>query len=119
GGVIAERSTGGALETPRQLRRPTRAEPRGFDIVHRTVYRYAKPVERSTHLLRLSPVHDQLQRVLAHALTVSVPAQSRDYEDVFGNRVRRIECETPFSEMIIEARTQVEVLDIDPLGFGP
>src|SRR5262245_48183112 len=86
GAVIAERSTGGPLETPRQLRRPTRAEPRGFDIVHRTVYRYAKPVERSTHLLRLSPVHDQLQRVLAHELTVSVPAQSRDYEDVFGNR---------------------------------
>jgi transglutaminase-like putative cysteine protease/predicted glutamine amidotransferase len=119
GAVIAERSGGGPIETPRQLRRPTRADPHTFDVVHRTVYRYTQPVERSTHLLRISPVNDVLQKVLSHELTVSVPGQSRDYEDVFGNRVRRIECDTPFSEMIIEARSRVEVLDGDPLGFGP
>jgi transglutaminase-like putative cysteine protease len=43
----------------------------------------------------------------------------REYEDVFGNRVRRYEIDTPFDEMVIEARSVVEVLDVDPLGFGP
>jgi transglutaminase-like putative cysteine protease/predicted glutamine amidotransferase len=119
GAIIAERSTGGALETPRTRWQPARAEPRTFDVVHRTVYKYEKPVERSTHLLRLTPVHDRMQAVRSHELTISVPYQGRDYEDVFGNRVRRIEIESPFSEMVIESRSVVEVLDVDPLGFGP
>lgn len=119
GAVIAERSTGGALETPRQRWRPAKAEPKTFDVVHRTVYKYARHVEHSTHILRLTPVHDRLQNVIASELTVSVPAHSRDYEDVFGNRVRRLFIESPFDEMVIEARSVVEVLDVDPLGFGP
>jgi len=46
-------------------------------------------------------------------------SQSRDYEDVFGNRVRRLSIDTQFEEMVIEARSVVEVLDVDPIGFGP
>jgi transglutaminase-like putative cysteine protease/predicted glutamine amidotransferase len=118
GAVIAERSSGGSIESPRP-RLPKKAEPRRFDIVHRTVYRYTKPIERSQHVLRLTPIHDRLQNVLSHELSVSVSAVSRDYEDVFGNRVRRLIVESPFTEMIIEARSVVEVLDVDPLGFGP
>lgn len=119
GAVVTERSTGGALDSPRELRRPKRVEPKTFAVTHRTLYKYAKPVERSTHVLRLTPVHDRLQSVRSHELVVSVPSQGRDYEDVFGNRVRRIAIDTPFSEMMIESRSVVEVLDIDPLGFGP
>ncbi|NVB77714.1 MAG: hypothetical protein HOV81_04905 [Kofleriaceae bacterium] len=119
GAVIAERSTGGAMDTPRSHRVPARAEPRVFDIVHRTVYRYAQPIERSQHVLRLTPVHDRLQTVRTHTLDVSVSAGARDYEDVFGNRVRRLLVESPFTEMVIEAKSTVEVLDTDPLGFGP
>ncbi len=119
GAVIMERSTGGNLESPRERRRPSRAEPKKFDVTHRTVYKYAKPVERSTHVLRLAPMHDRLQNVVAHELNVSVPSQFRDYEDVFGNRVRRMAIETEFSEMVIESKSVVEVLDVDPLGFGP
>ncbi|MDB4960740.1 MAG: hypothetical protein JWP01_739 [Myxococcales bacterium] len=119
GAVIHERSTGGPLDTPRERWRPARSETRVFDVVHRTTYRYEKAVERSTHLLRLTPVHDHLQNVRATKLTISVPTQSRDYEDVFGNRVRRLAIETPFSEMVIESRSTVEVLDVDPLGYEP
>jgi transglutaminase-like putative cysteine protease/predicted glutamine amidotransferase len=118
GAVIAERSSGGAVESPRP-RLPRKAEPRVFDIVHRTVYRYAQPIERSQHVLRLTPIHDRLQNVRSHNLSISVAAVNRDYEDVFGNRVRRLTVESPFTEMIIEARSVVEVLDVDPLGFGP
>jgi len=119
GAVVTERSTGGELDTPRELRRPKRAESRTYAVSHRTTYKYSKSVERSTHLLRLAPIHDRLQNVLSHELTISVPTQGREYEDVFGNRVRRVAIETPFSEMVIESKSIVEVLDVDPLGFGP
>jgi transglutaminase-like putative cysteine protease/predicted glutamine amidotransferase len=119
GAIIAEKSTGGPLETPARNRLPAKVEPRVYDITHRTVYRYAQPIERSQHVLRLTPYHDRLQTVRSHQLSVSVSAASRDYEDVFGNRVRRLIVESPFTELIIEAKSVVEVLDTDPLGFGP
>jgi transglutaminase-like putative cysteine protease/predicted glutamine amidotransferase len=126
GAVIASRS-GGVPTTSEQLapvavhtiQRPHRAETRVYDVVHRTVYRYDTAIERSQHVLRLTPIHDHLQTVRAHQLAVSVPGHSRDYEDVFGNRVRRLQIETPFTEMVIESKSTVEVLDVDPLGFGP
>jgi transglutaminase-like putative cysteine protease len=103
----------------RSIARPPRAEPRRFRVLHRTVYRYARPVEKSMHVLRLTPMHDRLQTVISNEVKVSVDGQSRDYEDVFGNRVRRLAIETPFSEMTVEARSEVELLDIDPLSYNP
>lgn len=120
GAIISELGSSGAIATARERRRPARMERQLLDVVHRTVYKYEKAVERSLHVLRLVPVHDRMQSLLSSELTVSVPsAQSRDYEDVFGNRVRRIAIDTPFDEMVIEAKSVVEVLDVDPLGFGP
>ena len=119
GAVISERSTGGVLDTPRTRWRPARAEKKRYEVVHRTVYKYAQSVERSTHIFRLTPIHDRLQNVVSHTLDISVPGHGRDYEDVFNNRVHRLSVETPFNEMVIEARSVVEVLDVDPLGFGP
>jgi transglutaminase-like putative cysteine protease/predicted glutamine amidotransferase len=104
---------------PRASIRPERAPVRRYDILHRTVYRYQKPVERSMHLFRLQPVHDQLQTLLASSLQVSVEGKARDYEDVFGNHLRRLVVETPFDEMVVEARSAVEVLDCDPLSYRP
>jgi transglutaminase-like putative cysteine protease len=60
-----------------------------------------------------------MQSLHSHDLTISVPHQRRDYEDVFGNRVRRVEIDSPFSELVIEARSVVEVLDVDPLAAEP
>src|SRR5205807_2927402 len=95
------------------------SEVRRYDVLHRTVYRYARPVERSTHLLRLFPTHDRLQTVHASRITTSVEGGQRDFDDVFGNRVRRLMLDTSFSELVIEARSDVEVLDVDPLDFRP
>jgi len=119
GAVIAERSTGGPLARVSLPRLPAVAQPRTYDVVHRTVYRYAKPIERSQHVFRLTPCHDRMQNVHSHSLSISVTGNTRDYEDVFGNRVRRLVVDSPFTEMIIEAKSTVEVLDTDPLGFGP
>lgn len=98
----------------------TIATPRDLVVYHRTTYKYERPVERSTHHLRLSPAHDRLQRLLSHDVRMSVDGQSCDYDDVFGNRSRRVLLETPYTELTIEARSRVQTLDVDPLGTrGP
>ena len=103
---------------------PRRAEPKQFDVLHRTVYRYEKPVERSTHLLRLLPIHDRLQTVLEHSLVlkhdgVEIEGKQIEFDDVFGNRARRVVIERPFRELLVEARSKVAVLDSEPLQFKP
>jgi transglutaminase-like putative cysteine protease/predicted glutamine amidotransferase len=124
GAVRDERNAGQLLQAPpdgsapsRHLTRPEPAPTRTYDIVHRTVYRYQRRVERSTHLFRLRPFHDQLQAVHAFDLRHSVGGVSRDYEDVFGNQTRRLSVDTPFTELSVEARSTVEVLDTDPLSY--
>jgi transglutaminase-like putative cysteine protease/predicted glutamine amidotransferase len=86
-------------------------------ITHRTSYRYASLVERSTHLLRLFPMHDRLQTLLESEVSVSVDGRSHDFDDVFGNRVRRVVLETPYRELTIVGRSRVQALDTDPLSF--
>ncbi|AGP40407.1 class II glutamine amidotransferase [Sorangium cellulosum] len=103
----------------RPVRRPTHAPIRRFQVVHRTAYQYATAVERSTHLLRLTPAHDRLQALLHNEINLSVEGQQRDYDDVFGNRARRVLLDTPFKELIIESKSRVELLDTDPLSFRP
>ncbi|MFT3697558.1 MAG: class II glutamine amidotransferase [Kofleriaceae bacterium] len=119
GAVIDTRSTGTAINRETMPRLPARAQPRTFDITHRTVYRYDKEIERSQHHFRLTPYHDRTQTLVSHELKISVDGRTRDYEDVFGNRVRRLNVESPFDEMVIEAKSTVATLDVDPLGFGP
>ena len=104
---------------PRRTVRPGRAAVQRYDVVHRTTYRYEKAVERSMHLLRLRPFHDELQAVKAFDLNISVDGSARDYEDVFGNQTRRVVVDTPFTELTVEARSSVEVLDTDPLSYRP
>jgi len=122
--VVAPHS--GTAEAPvpsgaqrRDMPRPAKAEVRRYRVAHQTVYRYREPVERSTHLFRLVPVHDRLQSLLSHELRVSVDGTHRDFEDVFGNRARRMEVDRSFAEMTIVAESRVEVLDTDPLSYRP
>jgi transglutaminase-like putative cysteine protease/predicted glutamine amidotransferase len=98
-------------------RQAAMAKPMDLSIVHRTVYSYATPVERSTHLLRLVPIHDRLQTLVSSDVEVSVQARCRDFDDVFGNRVRRAAIDTPYEELSIVARSRVKLLDTNPLGF--
>ncbi|HEX7625209.1 MAG TPA: class II glutamine amidotransferase, partial [Anaeromyxobacteraceae bacterium] len=110
---------GQGFESRRRRPRPERAEVKRFDISHRTVYQYAQPVEHSTHLFRLQPIHDRLQTVRRSELAISVEGLARDYEDMFGNQTRRYVIESPFTELTIEATSSVEVLDVDPLSYRP
>ncbi len=98
---------------------PSRAEPKRLKIRHRSAYSYNNPIERSSHLMRLEPVQDRLQRLVEFELSVSVEGQERRYEDVFGNQARRRIIETPFTDLVIEANSVVDLLDTDPLSFRP
>ena len=99
--------------------RPGSAAPRHLEVRHRTVYRYDEPIERSTHLLRLEPVHDRVQRVTSYSLDVSVDGRRNEYEDVFGNRAVRLLMDKPFTELVIESHATVLTTDTDPLQFRP
>jgi transglutaminase-like putative cysteine protease/predicted glutamine amidotransferase len=109
--------------------RPVQASPKHVDpkiltVTHATSYRYAQTVERSTHLFRLVPVHDRIQNVLEHSLVCKadgheMEAKQVEFEDVFGNRARRIVLEQPFRELTVVARSRVLVSDTDPLEFKP
>lgn len=103
----------------RDVHRPRVVPARRMSVVHRTSYRYDKPVERSSQVLRLTPIHDRLQSVVSHGIELSVDGKSRDYDDVFGNRVRRVEIDSPYAELTITARSIVDLLDTDPLSFRP
>ena len=94
---------------------PRRAQEKKLRVTHRTSYQYANAVERSTHLLRLTPVHDRRQRLLEHAITMSVDGKKQDYEDVFGNVSRRVVIDRAYTSLTIEATSLVELLDIEPL----
>jgi transglutaminase-like putative cysteine protease/predicted glutamine amidotransferase len=129
GAVVGERMVEGLpttgarrpsmLPLPRSERREAaRRAAAVLSTVHRTSYRYKSAVERSTHLLRLFPVHDRLQRLLECEVTVSVDGRSHEFDDVFGNRARRVLIETPYSELTILARSRVETLETDPVGFA-
>ncbi|HSI06575.1 MAG TPA: transglutaminase family protein, partial [Myxococcota bacterium] len=122
-GAILTKLAPGVSDRPAGIRkanlRPSKVPAKTLNVRHRTTYKYVTAVERSMHLLRLTPVHDPLQHVLSHRVTLSVDGQMRSYEDVHGNRVRRVLLETPFNELIIEAESTVRLLDTDPLDFRP
>jgi transglutaminase-like putative cysteine protease/predicted glutamine amidotransferase len=126
GAIVAELEPEPSGEEPAHRRehgalpsRPRTAPPRRLEVHHRTAYRYDQPVERSTHLLHLEPIHDRLQRLVSHLLNVSVEGKVNDYEDVFGNRARRLVIDTPFTELVIDSQALVVTTDVHPLAFRP
>lgn len=83
---------------------------RRYRIEHTTRYLYSAPVETSTHVFRLQPVNDLRQRLLAFELEVAPGGQTVEFEDVFGNQVRRQRLNEPYSELQIRSVSTVEVL---------
>ena len=88
-------------------------------LFHRTTYRYAKPVERSEHTLRLFPVQDRTQRVHSGEVILTPAGRHHDFEDVFGNQVRHVVVEDAYSEMTVLSTARVELLPELPLATMP
>lgn len=81
-----------------------------YDIRHRTTYRYSQPVSISHHVLHLSPRGCPRQVSLGSAISVSpVPAVRSDGVDYFGNPVSFLTIQEQHEELVIEARSTVDV----------
>ena len=81
-----------------------------FDVSHRTTYRYRKPVLQSKHLLHMSPRTLLRQSVLRHTLLIEpAPDANVPIEDYFGNHAAILTIESEHSELVIHARSRVEV----------
>jgi transglutaminase-like putative cysteine protease/predicted glutamine amidotransferase len=84
-------------------------EYRAYKVTHTTDYVYSKPVERSTHILRLQPVEDRTQEVLRSTLTFSGEGEQIHFEDVFGNQAIHVTVEKPYSNLSVQIESDVRI----------
>lgn len=91
---------------------------RRLRVRHSNRYAYDQPVTQSAHRLRLRPIHDPRQSLVSYRLSVSPSVSPIEYEDVFGNWTTRFEITEPYTELLIEAESMVELLDVDPFAFA-
>jgi len=81
-----------------------------FEVSHRTSYRYSRPVLRSQHLIYVTPRSGPRQTVRRHGLLIEpAPAAHISREDYFGNCSAVLTIEDQHSELIVQARSTVEV----------
>jgi transglutaminase-like putative cysteine protease len=81
-----------------------------YDVVHRTTYRYAEPVDLSYHVMRVLPRALPWQRILrAGTIVTPAPVRVQDGTDYFGNAVTYMSLEEPHAELVVDARCVVDV----------
>lgn len=78
-----------------------------FEILHRTHYTYASPVQESFNEVRLQPLFDDSQTVESFLLKVLPSARLRHYHDFYSNCVHHFEIPEPHSTLSIESRLRV------------
>ena len=62
-----------------------------YDVRQSTIYHYASPVAYAHHVLRLTPIDREHQRVHAATLDITpTPIERREGQDFFGNRTSRL-----------------------------
>ena len=77
-------------------------------VVHRTTYRYARPVRFGAHRMMMRPRDSYDLRLLATGLTVRPAAQLRWRDDVFGNSVAIAQFDADATELFVESMFQAE-----------
>ena len=88
-----------------------------YDVRQTTTCSYASPVAHARHVLRLTPVHRDGQRVHVAALQiVPEPTHRREGQDFFGNRLTWIEIEEPHDTLTVKLTARVAV---DPPPYPP
>jgi transglutaminase-like putative cysteine protease len=77
-------------------------------VVHRTSYRYAKPVRFGPHRMMMRPRDSHDLRLVDTALTLRPAAQLRWLHDVFGNSVAIARFATAARELYVESMFKAE-----------
>lgn len=81
-----------------------------FDVSHRTTYVYGKPVLQSQHLVHLMPRETERQHVHRHRLLIEpAPSSNVAIADYFGNTSSILTIEEEHKELIVHARSTVEI----------
>jgi transglutaminase-like putative cysteine protease len=81
-----------------------------FDISHRTTYTYGRPVLQSEHLVYMTPRSGPRQSVQRHSLLIEpAPSGNVALADYFGNSSAVLSIEEEHTELVIHARSTVEV----------
>lgn len=81
--------------------------PSIYSVIHETSYKYEKPIKKSTHLLRLQPLHDLSQSVLSYNLTSTAGDNFYSFTGVFGNHATILEILKPYDRLSIKATSIV------------
>jgi transglutaminase-like putative cysteine protease len=88
-----------------------------YDVRQTTTCSYATPVAHARHVLRLTPVSRDGERVHVAALQiVPEPVHRREGQDFFGNRLTWIEVEEPHDTLTVKLSARVAV---DPAADPP
>jgi transglutaminase-like putative cysteine protease len=94
-----------------------------YDVRQTTTCSYATPVAHSRHVLRLTPVSRDSERVQVAALQiVPEPVHRREGRDFFGNRLTWIEIEEPHQTLTVKLSARVAVdaaVEPPPLSTPP
>jgi transglutaminase-like putative cysteine protease len=81
-----------------------------YDVRQTTTCDYASPVAHANHVLRLTPVHRDSQRVhLASLQIIPEPMHRREGQDFFGNRLTWIEIEEPHETLTVKLAARIAV----------
>jgi transglutaminase-like putative cysteine protease len=81
-----------------------------YRIRHKTTYRYKNPVAVGNHLAYLTPRSLPHHTCTSHGLQITPePATVSERPDYFGNSLTVFAIREPHSELIIEARSEVEI----------
>ena len=81
-----------------------------YDVRQTTTCSYASPVAHAHHVLRLTPVHRDGQRVHLASLQIAPePMHRREGQDFFGNRLTWIEIEEPHDTLTVKLAARVAV----------
>ncbi|MGP0593610.1 transglutaminase family protein [Nitrospira sp. T9] len=87
-----------------------------YQVTHRTTFAYTQPVAISHHVLRLTPRSHPRQHCLRSAMRLEpTPSVRSEGEDYFGNPMTHLTIQTPHPQLIVEAKTVVEVLKPEPI----
>ena len=79
-----------------------------YDVRQSTIYHYASPVAYAHHVLRLTPIDREHQRVHAAALDITpTPIERREGQDFFGNRITWIAFDQPHDTLTVRVAARI------------
>lgn len=84
-----------------------------YSVRHQTSYEYEDPVSVSHHILRITPRNTDH----THIEVSPRPPALAEHTDYFGNTVTSFNLLEPYSEMVVTATSEVEVIPPEPVDL--